>query len=503
MPLQLVLLQCELQHRHQAPHLAGALFATDLRAAGHEVRCALVHPSAIEEAAQRYGDCDLLLLDSIFPFALQRRLMLHTAAPILVGGHNALQHLLRGPARYALVGPARSTLLAAIEAIENGALDEAPGLWFERDGALHCGPPAPDRRPADEVLPFTPDLDWDYLGPPRASGSNLRIPSVVAELGCVWNRSTLRSEPFYDGVSPRLPDAELSPAAAAALQSQFVAREGGCTFCTFRYQPRRGHRVERAISLVVEQVRVLTSQGALGVSLQTEHPLPLLVPLLDALEVAGLAALLDELHTRTIPWLVLRHREDLEAGIARAAELGIKLVVGQIGFEAFDDASLRVFNKGIHAADNEAAAALLDELHAAHFPHFEGIFGHGLIPLHPWSTPEAVRTNVAVLRRSAPWLLDSMQPFARVELYNEWNPLFWKLEDEGLLIEDAEGFGWGWRYADQRMEELTAASASILVAGGAPATIMDEVARILLEEHDPGARRRQYLALRDELRAEN
>jgi len=500
--VRLVLLQCELSHRHQAPHLAGALFATDLRSAGHDVRCALVHPTALREAAVRYGDADLLILDSIFPFALVRALRTDTARPVLVGGHNALQHVLRGPADFALVGPARRTLPAAVQAIADGAPKTAAGLWF-RDavGSLRCGPPGPDPRPGEEVLPFRPDLQWDYLGPPRADGSNLRIPSVVAEFGCVWNRTALGSNSFYSGTAPRLPDTPMTDEARARLQAEFVTQEGGCTFCTFRYQPRRGHKADHTVALVLTQIQALIALGARGISLQTENPLPLLPALLATLGASGLAPQIDELHIRTIPWLIPRHRDNLLSAIDTAAGLGIKLVLGQVGFEAFDEPALAVYNKGISAADNEAAASLLSELHATHAPGFEGIHGHGLIPLHPWSTPANLRTTIAACRRSAPWLLPSVQPFARVELYNEWNPLFWKLQDEGLLVPDADGFGWGWRYADSQMEELTAASASIMHA--APHTpaheVMDEVAGLLMRLPDPAERRRAYLALRAHL----
>ena len=246
----------------------------------------MVHPSALDEVAARYRDAELLLLDSVFPFAMQRRLRASTGARILVGGHNALQHVLRGPADYALVGPARSTILTAVDAIKRGEPGLAPGLWFRRaDGVLDCGPPAPDRRPAEEVLPFTPDFSgWDYLGPPRLEGSNLRVPAVVAELGCVWNRSALGGAGVFADVKPRPPVTEMSASARAELTRAFVSREGGCTFCTFRYQPRRGHQADRAIDLVLEQIRVLVALGARGVSLQTEHPLPLLAGVLDGLE---------------------------------------------------------------------------------------------------------------------------------------------------------------------------------------------------------------------------
>lgn len=493
--MRVVLLQCELQHRHQAPHLAGALFLRDLREAGHDARGVLVHPSALDRLE---ADADLLVLDSVFPFGLQRRLRERLDTPILVGGHNAVQHALRGPADFALEGPARASLPLAVAAIAAGRPDDAPGLWFRRDGLLRCGPPPPDARPADELLPFEPDHDWEYLGPPRAEGSNLRVPSVVAELGCVWNRPVDRA-PSWAGVEPRLPEVPMAPEAAEALQRRFVQRAGGCTFCTLRYQPRRGHRLERTLELLEHQVRAWIQRGARGVSLQTEHPLPLLVPLFDTLAAAGLH--LDELHVRTIPWLVLRHEDALRAAIARARAAGTRLVLGQVGFEAFDAPTLALYNKGLTVEENRAAARLLGALTATEGDAFEGTSGHGLVPLHPFSTPRDLLVTLDALRADAPWLLGSVGPFSRVELYNEWSPLWWRLADEGLLQPAPDAFGWTWRYADPRMEELTAASASILAAGGWGADVLEDVARALLDEPDPRRRRERYLALREAVRA--
>ena len=491
-PVRVVLLQCELEHRHQAPHLAGALFAADLRARGHHVRCALVHPSALDAAAERFADAELFLLDSIFPFGLVRRLQARTAAPLVLGGHNALQHVLRGPAELALVGAARRTVVTLVEGLEAGApLGSLPGLWFARDGRIDCGPPAPAASLESELLPFRPDLDWDYLGPPRAPGSNLRIPSVVGDVGCVWNRTALTSD-HYRGVAPRLPEIALTERAAARLQAEFVDREGGCTFCTFRYLRGPGGNAA-ATGLVVEQARVLMAAGARGLSLQTEHPLPWLVGLLDALGAAGLTERLDALHVRTIPWLLLRHADALRAAISRARDLGVQLVLAQVGFEGFDATTLAVYNKGLSVEDNRSAARLLTALHAENAPGFVGIDGHGLVPLHPWSTPEALRATIAACRQDAPWLLPSLTPGSRIELYTEWTPLFWKAQDDGLLVDDPRSFGWGWRFADARMGEVCAAATAI--DGGAEA--LDAVAAIVLEEPDPEARRAAYLRLRD------
>lgn len=503
-------LQCELEHRHQAPHLAMCLYAADLKRAGHQVDKAMVHPSAIGAAAAATSpSSQLLVLDAIFPFGMISRLQQLTGLPVLVGGHNALQHMLRGPADFAIVGPGRQALSALLAGdnltrlLRGDPPLDIPGLWWRgADGQLDCGghPASSGVSLHEELDPFTPDWDWDYFGPPRAPESNLRIPSVIADFGCVWNRSILEAEGAhkpYAAVLPRLPDVAMTSRAAAVLQSEFIGREGGCSFCVLRYSKRATDKAEAVIASVVEQARVHLAHGAHGLSLQTEHPLAFLGALLDALDQAGLADAIDELHIRTIPWLVLRHRDLLEESILRSKELGIQLVLAQVGFEAFDALSLEIFHKGLSGDENRAAARLLTELTEQHGPHFLGTGGHGLIPLHPWTRPEDLRTNLAACRSDAPWLLPAMHPARRVELYAEWTPLFWKAQDEGLLRPAPEGFGWDWDFAEEGTGEIVAAAAAILATGGQPsADVLDAVLQIWESGEGPDARRESYLRLR-------
>ena len=503
---RIVLLQCELEHRHQSPHLAMCLYATDLSNDSHDVSCALVHPSALDQAASEYAErCDLLVIDSIFPFALVRRLRETVGATTLVGGHSALTHVLRGDADLALVGPGRHALREAAAAVHRGDDPRGlPGTWYRHeDGKIDCGPPLAAAALRDELLPFAPHMDWRYFGPPRAPGSNLRIPSVIAELGCVYNRSTLADGGFYAETLPRLPNLPFTEAAARAIEAQFINTEGGCTFCTLRYMPQT--RSDDAIELLLLQARHLLQIGARGLSLQSEHPLPYLPAFLDGIAAdPALRQRCEELHIRTIPWLLLRHQPALERAIERCGELGIHLHLSQVGFEAFDDVGLQVFHKGISAADNRRAARLLSELSAAHPEHFTGRDGHGLILLHPWSTADTLRQNLAAIEEDAPWLLASVRPESRVEFYGEWTPLFWRAEDDGLLVEAADRFGWEFHFADPQCAELVAAWSSILarLGGSDPnlgAHVLSEVLRCVERHPDDAERRGAYLRLRDRL----
>jgi len=483
------------------------LFAHDLLEDGHNVRCVLVHPSALDDACREFaGNCQLLVLDSIFPFAFIRRMQQQVGALTIVGGHNALQHALRGPADIALVGPGRGALRQLVRSFEQGqSVHGLPGTWFTReDGVLDCGPHLDPSPLEDELLPFQPYLDWQYFGPPRAPGSNLRIPSVVAEFGCVYNRPVLADGGFYSDLQPRRPQVDMSDAAALAIDENFVARQGGCTFCTLRYSPHMPAPM-RDTRLLLEQCRTLLTMGARGLSLQTENPLPYLSSLLDSLAAEpDLHKRCEELHVRTIPWLVTRHREALEDSIDRCRELGIRLVLSQVGFEAFDELGLQVFHKGLTGEQNRAAARLLGELSERHSDSFTGTDGHGFILLHPWSTPETLAENLVAARADAPWLLPAMTPDSRLELYCEWTPLFWKAWDDGLLEEAPDRFGWDFRFADPRCSEVVAATGSILAALGERgvaqgADVLEAVLSCLQEQPDPKVRRQHYLDLRTRL----
>jgi hypothetical protein len=266
-----------------------------------------------------------------------------------------------------------------------------------------------------------------------------------------------------------------------------------------RYTRPAGLAHDRALDLLELQARRLVALGARGLSLQTEDPFALVTPLLERLARAGVVARLDELHLRTMPSLVLRHRDNLEEAIRRSEQLGLRLVLAQVGFEAFDETSLAVYHKGLDGSANLDAARLLGELTDAH-PGFTGTGGHGLVPLHPWSTPDSLEQNLAVCRQHAPWLLPGIHPGARVELYDEWSPLFWKIQDEGLLRPAPDRFGWDWAFADPEVGELLAVAARLLrlITDPGPhpgADALQAVLDVRRRHGDPAARRQAWMQL--------
>ncbi|MCK6526504.1 hypothetical protein L6R50_02760 [Myxococcota bacterium] len=454
--MRILLLQCELEHPHQPPHLAMALYAPDLEADGHAVEALLVHPTAmgaLEERLRR-DPPDLVALDAVFPLDLVARI--RGAAPgalLVVGGHAAAQHALRGRVDVAIVGDGRAALRRL--AADPSRAGEVPGALFrDASGRLDAGPPPdPARDPMADLFPFRPRLRWGHLGPARGPDDHLNAPSIVAESGCPWE-APLAREPSWRDVPPRLPDADLSPAAARLIAEALVGNARGCTFCSFRYQPYRRRAVAAALPALVEQARWMVRQeGARSLSLQTESPFPYVVPLLDALEADGIR--LAELRIRGFPRGILGAEGELREAVPRARRSGTRLTLHQVGFESFAEADLALFHKGIGAADNRRCARLLASLEAEHGPDvFTGTRGHGLVPFHPWATLDTLRDNFEAVMSDAPFLRSRLSPFQRLELYGEWIPVFWRARDEGLAVPVDGAFGWDWRFRDPAVADL-------------------------------------------------
>ena len=106
--------------------------------------------------------------------------------------------------------------------------------------------------------------------------------------------------------------------------------------------------------------------------------------------------------------------------------------------------------------------------------------------------------------RAAP-LLPQLTPASRIELYDEYSPLFWKAQDDGLVQPNPASFGWDWTWADRRTGEAVAAWGAILEAAVAPeattaAVVLDGVLHALEHQSNPQDRRKHYLDMRDRAR---
>ncbi len=477
--LRIGFFQYELSHPNNAPHVGMCLLLADLRRAGHEVDAALVHAQAVDLLIDAIRDraYDFVAFDAIFTVPVLDRVKAACPdVPILVGGNNALALMLLSRADFAIVGPARSAMLRFVEGVASETLPAGVPNLFVRlpDGRVdHSGVHA-DWAVHGELADYAPDLDWGYLGPSRAPGSNTRFASVVPEWGCAFQNDSLTG-PAFDalergGVSDVVSSLPLTDAARRAVQP-YASNTRGCSFCAFRYQPYTIDRVTTTISRVIDQMTFLSTRyGVTEFSIQSENPFRFLEPLITALSESTLRV--DKLLIRTFPAILARNADVVRQALSHALDRGIRVRLQQLGFENFSQPELDRLGKGISVEENVAAARLLTELSDALGDGVELFGGHGFILFTPWTRPSDIVQNVRTVANDAPFLADSLTPASRLCFYDPFNPIFRLAEREGLVVRVPHDYTLDFRYADpdtRRMLKLAAALEGHLVRHGAEA----------------------------------
>lgn len=476
MSLRIGLFQFELSHPNNPPHIGSCLIAPDLLADGHEVEACLVGVRHVSDLLDRIDErgYDLIGLDSIFPIDVVNRIKdAFPELPVVVGGINALALFLASSADMAVVGPGRRAMSGLATALAwGGSLSEVSNLFYRvgehRPGAGEDGAPAA-ARPIDhsgltrrwdvseEVLPYAPLLDWDYLGTGRDAKAGVRLLSVVPEFGCPYMEDALVL-PEFEGVEAGEPAGRLldhlrlSPRAEAAMEP-FIANTRGCSFCVFRFQDFTVIDAQSTVDLVLTQVRHLHRvTGAREFSLQTENPFRILRLLLTRLAAEGPAV--ERLAIRTFATVLLAKADEFRRALDLARASGMQIVLQQIGFENFDQRHLDIFNKGISVADNVRAAHLLTELRDEYGETIEPFSGHGLILFDPWTTVEDLERNVRAIERDASFLLPAVGLRSRLVFYDPFNPIFRKARREGLVVPSPHDYGWDFCFADPRTTDF-------------------------------------------------
>jgi hypothetical protein len=267
-------------------------------------------------------------------------------------------------------------LLAALAA--GGDLAGVPGLARVEGGAFVALAPAP-REVAPR--PFNPVTQHDVLclGEPPPIVSK----SIAGNVGCPY------------GDDPLL----LPEYAALELPADQPVARLGCTFCPMGGDYERRPREEIVAWMLEQAAWWLAAYPQLEEFVLTDqYAARQLEPLMRGAQARGL---------RPMRWLFaaradtfLREAARVEAAVAAAAEAGQRLEVYLTGFEAFSDAALRRFNKGITVADSVAAVQAMRAL-AARWPAafgFNGRRGHSLILWTPWTTPAELRESAVAIR---------------------------------------------------------------------------------------------------------
>jgi hypothetical protein len=482
MPLRIGFFQFELSHPNNAPHIGMCLLVPDLVAQGHRVEACLVGASQVPALLDRIRErrYDLVALDSIFPIDVVNLIKdAYPDLPVVVGGVNALALFLASAADFAVVGPGRRSIVAlaaALAAQRDSA--EVPNLFFRIgshvpapaiEGAPGALAPAAAARPIDhsgairrwdvreEVEPYAPLLDWEYLGNGRRPDANHHLLSLVPEFGCPYQADALAIGEFAglardEPPGALLPHLDLSPRAVAALRP-FLANNGGCSFCVFRFQDFAPLEVEATVDLLMVQLRHLAAvTGARDFSLQTENPFRFLRRFLE--RVAAEKLPLERLALRTMATVLLAKEAEFRRALALARAQGIQIVLQQVGFENFDQRHLDLYNKGITVAENLRAARLLSALQADYGETIAPFSGHGLILFDPWTTVEDLARNVAAIEREAPFLLAAVGLNSKLVFYDPFNPIFRKARNEGLVFPSPRDYGWDFTFADPRTRDF-------------------------------------------------
>ncbi|MFH1532219.1 MAG: hypothetical protein ABIK09_15950 [Pseudomonadota bacterium] len=292
---------------------------------------------------------------------------------------------------------------AAVERLIGG-LDALPGVPAAERGAKLLEADAPD-------FGFIP-------GNPAAAEIEV-LPFLFIGDECTWNRPFL-GNPFYQGLD---------------LSGCF--RTGGCAFCA---RPEN-----RSPSPVDPMERLRRQLTALSSTCPT-FGRRLRVRLVGEPVIHNIEAVAAQLLEADLPGadLLLDSRADTLVRRADAVRSALTCLQGSdhclhlclIGIESFSSRELGRLNKGTDAAGNLAAVRTLLDLEAEHPQRFafREYGGLSLIPFTPWTAPEELDLNLAVLEvlDLAPY--SGKHPDGRLRLYPGL-PLEARARADGLLRE--------------------------------------------------------------------
>jgi hypothetical protein len=190
----------------------------------------------------------------------------------------------------------------------------------------------------------------------------------------------------------------------AALNNSKDKRIGilskGCTFCDVAID--KGFHGELGMETVLGQIDCLPEDEdgrKIPFELINENPLFTLPEILNLSKERNIRMSRINLILRAD--YLLRGETKLRESLRIAGEVGMRILVSSVGFEAFDDSLLRNFNKGIDVETNLKAIALMRGLKK----EFPGEWGysktegaiHGFIHPTPWDTDDSLANTQRII----------------------------------------------------------------------------------------------------------
>jgi hypothetical protein len=223
----------------------------------------------------------------------------------------------------------------------------------------------------------------------------------------------------------------------------------GCSFCDVAID--KGFHGALSLDAVLEQVLRLPEREdgrKIPFELINENAVPGLPALLARVRAKGIRLSQINLTLRA-DWFILGERILREA-LALAGTLDVRVLLGSMGFESFDDRILRNLHKGLDAETNLRAVKLMRDL-KNEFPgqwayaRQEGAI-HGFIHPTPWDTTESESNNRRII--SLYGLLNDILPDRSVPLIihhasalGDWAR---EIEKEENIMFKREGTTIGW-----------------------------------------------------------
>ncbi|MBU0678009.1 MAG: hypothetical protein KJ626_07810 [Verrucomicrobia bacterium] len=454
MKFSVCFIQC--QHKLQLPHMNMPLFVPDLEAADCRVRCICVNAARLSELARLLSEqhFDLLAIEHMAPYGIVRRVKASSPdTKIVVGGNGFLDIFTKTEVDFGIVGAGRDSLRALVSALQGKMpIEEVPNLFYKRSTAegsvIDCTAGTIDLSLTRELRPFTPMVDWEYLGfrgPTPALSERGAPPTLVADLGCPCRvKAPAGNEADLELHSTRYSFTDAARSRFAGLREQRLT--GGCSFCT--YGLYAGAPLNVTLELLLEQMTYLQeTYGFDRFAIGSEQPFRFLQQLLQQTLERGLT--LRQLRIRSRVEWVLRSQKTLREALEMAREKGFQIALWQVGFESFSDRHLSIYAKEQSVEQNIEAIHVLEKLAQDYEGYFaSSVPSHGFLGNTAWTTPEDIEEqmlNLGPLPRC--WRRAILG--GPVKIFDELLPYAQRLKRDGLLVPRRDSRS-GFRFADER-----------------------------------------------------